>query len=356
MRLLVTGACGFVGRHVATDLKHAFADIEVIGIDNLIRRGSETNIAPLKALGCQVIHGDVRAAEDIAELPRCDWIIDCAANPSVLAGVTGGTGQLISHNLTGTLNLLEKCRRDGAGFVILSSSRVYSIEALNAIPLVEEEPRYVVDAARPAPAGSSVRGISEAFSTAAPVSLYGGTKLASEIIALEYAAAFGLPVRIDRCGVLAGPGQFGRIDQGIFAYWIYQWLLGRPLGYIGYGGRGLQVRDFLAPRDLTRLLEKQLRHPFAPAPRVVNVGGGPSRSMSLRELSMFCEQALGPGPAVRSVAETRRYDIPYYVTDAALAEKSWDWHPEETREQTLEAIARWAREHRAMIEALAAVN
>jgi len=356
MRVLVTGVCGFVGRHVATDLKQAFNDLEVVGIDNLLRRGSETNIAPLKALGCQFVHGDVRAAEDLAELPRADWIIDCAANPSVLAGVSGGTNQLVSHNLTGTLNLLEKCRRDSAGFVILSSSRVYSIDALNAIPLVEQGARLVVDEARPTPDGASALGISEKFSTAAPVSLYGGTKLASEIVALEYAAAFGFPVWIDRCGVLAGPGQFGRIDQGIFAYWIYQWLLGRPLSYIGYGGGGLQVRDFLAPRDLTRLLEKQLRHPTAAVPRIVNVGGGASRSMSLRELSMFCQQALGPGPQVRSVAETRRYDIPYYVTDARLAEASWDWHPEETREQTLEAIARWAREHRSVIEALAAVS
>lgn len=233
MRVLISGICGFVGRHVATDLKAAFEGLEVVGIDNLIRRGSETNLPALKALGCLVAHGDVRVAEDVAELPRCDWIIDCAANPSVLAGVTGGTSQLVGHNLVGTLNLLEKCRRDSSGFLILSSSRVYSIDALNAVPLVERGPRLVFDEAHPAPSGSSAHGISEVFSTASPVSLYGATKLASEILTLEYAAAFGFPVWIDRCGVIAGPGQFGRIDQGIFSYWIYQWLLGRPLSYIG---------------------------------------------------------------------------------------------------------------------------
>jgi CDP-paratose 2-epimerase len=172
-------------------------------------------------------------------------------------------------------------------------------------------------------------------------------------MALEYSAAFGFPLWIDRCGVIAGPGQFGRIDQGIFSYWFYQWQRGRPLSYIGYGGRGLQVRDFIAPRDLTRLLEKQLRNPSALAPRIVNVGGGSDRSMSLLELSTFCRQNVGPEPPLSSVSETRRYDIPYFVTDSASARRAWDWKPEEPRDQTLHAIARWARDHRDLLDLLA---
>jgi len=353
MRILVTGICGFFGSHVATDLKRAFADAEVVGIDNLIRRGSETNLAALKALGCTVHHGDIRVAEDVAELPKCDWIIDCAANPSVLAGVQGGTAQLVGHNLVGTLHLLEKCRRDGAGLVIVSSSRVYSIDALNAIPLVETDTRFAVDATGTLPEGLTARGVSERFSTRAPVSLYGGTKLASEIMALEYASTFGFPLWINRCGVIAGPGQFGRIDQGIFSYWIYRWQLGRPLSYIGYGGRGLQVRDFIAPRDLTRLLEKQLRNPKADAPHILNVGGGPERSMSLLELSAYCRAHVGPPPPLGSVPETRLYDIPYFVMDSAEAERAWSWRPEEPREATLDAIARWARDHADRLDSFA---
>jgi CDP-paratose 2-epimerase len=346
MRILVTGICGFVGSHVASDLKSSFADAEIVGIDNLSRRGSETNLAALKRSGCTVVHGDLRVVDDVAELPRCDWIIDCAANPSVLAGVQGGTAQLVGHNLVGTLNLLEKCRRESAGLVIISSSRVYSIEALNSIPLAETKTRFAIDASRPLPAGCAALGISEQFSTRAPVSLYGGTKLASEIMALEYAAAFGFPLWIDRCGVIAGPGQFGRIDQGIFSYWIYQWQLGRPLSYIGFGGQGFQVRDFIAPRDLTRLIETQLRNPLGQAPRILNVGGGPDRSMSLLELSSFCREHIGPPPPLGSVPETRLYDVPYFVMDSRTAESAWAWRPEESRDQTLDAIARWARDHR----------
>jgi CDP-paratose 2-epimerase len=334
---------------MAQELKRRWQDADLVGFDNLMRRGSESNIATLKRLGCAFVHGDVRNPEDLSELPKCDWVIDCAAIPSVLAGVDGGTGQLIAHNLGGTLNLLEKCRRDSAGLLILSTSRVYSIGELSAIALDEGTTRLSIAEARPQPLGCSALGISEAFSTAAPISLYGASKLASEIMALEYGAAFGFPVWIDRCGVIAGPGQFGRIDQGIFSYWIYQWILGRPLSYIGFGGRGLQVRDLVAPSDLANLIDLQLRSPNADAPRVVNVGGGMSRSMSLRELTAFCHRTLGPGPEPGSVPTTRRYDVPLYVTDASLATKSWRWSPAEPIEDTLEAIVRWARSNQDLL-------
>jgi CDP-paratose 2-epimerase len=354
MRLLITGACGFVGSQLAIQLKRRFSELAITAFDNLARRGSESNIAALKRLGCSFVHGDVRQAEDLVELPPCDLILDCAANPSVLAGVGGGTSQLIAHNLVGTLNLLEKCRRDQAGLVMLSSSRVYSIDRLNDIPLVSTATRFAFDEARPSPAGCSLRGISESFSTDAPISLYGATKLASEVIALEYGAAFGLPIWIDRCGVIAGAGQFGRIDQGIFSYWIYQWLLGNSLSYIGYGGTGQQVRDFISPADLAELIEKQIRHGNAPAPRIINVDGGLARSLSLAELSTWCREHLGPGPDVKAIPDNRRYDVPHYVTDTSLAEQAWQWSPQESVEQTLEGIARWAREHREMLAGFAA--
>jgi CDP-paratose 2-epimerase len=353
MRVVITGVCGFVGSQLAQELKARRPELELVGIDNLMRRGSETNLASLKKLGCSVSHGDIRNPEDVAELPRCDWVLDCAAIPSVLAGVSSGARQLVGHNLTGTLNLLEKCRADGAGLLILSSSRVYSIDELNALPLAEAGLRFSVDESRPLPPGFTARGVSETFSTRAPISLYGATKLSAEIMALEYGAAFGLPIWVDRCGVIAGPGQFGRIDQGIFSYWIYQWLLGRPLSYIGYGGRGQQVRDLIAPTDLAALIDQQLHAPQRAAPRVVNVGGGLERSMSLAELSAFCAQTLGPAPTLRAEAETRRYDIPYYVTDSSLAKASWEWAPRQPLADTLDAIVRWARAHRDLLDSFA---
>ena len=68
-----------------------------------------------------------------------------------------------------------------------------------------------------------LHGVAETFSTDPPLSLYGTTKRASEHLTLEYAEAFDMPVWVNRCGVLAGGGQFGRADQGVFSYWIHRW-------------------------------------------------------------------------------------------------------------------------------------
>ena len=244
MKILITGVCGFVGSTLAWALREVHPGWQLVGIDNFIRPGSETNRAPLTKLGVKVFRGDIRFARDLEKIPAVDWVIDAAANPSVLAGVDGQTSsrELIEHNLYGTVNLLEFCKAHRAGFILLSTSRVYSIPPLAALKV-----KSVNKAFRPVlkktVAGLSAAGLREDFSTAAPVSLYGATKLTSEALALEYGETFSFPVWINRCGVLAGAGQFGRADQGIFAYWLNAWLRQRPLKYIGFDGKGSQVRD-----------------------------------------------------------------------------------------------------------------
>ena len=195
------------------------------------------------------------------------------------------------------------------------------------------------------PPGVSAAGIAETFSTAAPVSLYGATKLASEAVALEYGHAFGFPVWINRCGVLAGAGQFGRADQGIFSYWIREWAARRPLRHIGFGGHGHQVRDCLHPADLAPLLLAQLDAPGrTDAPRVLNLAGGAGQAMSLRQLGAWCTERLGPHE-VASDPAPRPYDLPWVVLDSALAEKTWGWRPRTPLHAILEEIAAHARAH-----------
>ncbi|NVJ86001.1 MAG: NAD-dependent epimerase/dehydratase family protein [Algoriphagus sp.] len=347
-KILITGIAGFVGSRLATFFKEHDSSIQIIGIDNLSRRGSETNLHLLKQLGCTFVHGDIRSKEDIEELPKVDWVIDCAAIPTVTAGLLGGTRQMIDHNLTGTLNLLEKCRRDTSGFIILSTSRVYSIPALASLPLEEGDTRYQLSVDKGL-VGCSSRGIDHNFSTQAPVSLYGATKLASETMALEYGEAFGFPVWINRCGVIAGAGQFGKIDQGIFSFWIYQWLLKKPLAYIGFGGTGKQVRDFFSPQDLAQLLLKQIKDPNRKVPKILNVGGGLDSSMSLFELSQFCREHLNHDIELGRVPETRSFDIPWYVTDNTLVSQYWGWQPMESKESLLQSIMEYARENKSII-------
>ncbi len=345
MRILITGVCGFVGSCLAEAWLEAEPGLEICGLDNLIRPGSEVNRARLQRMGVRLHHGDIRMASDFDALPPADWVLDAAANPSVLAGVDGqiSSRQLIEHNLQGTVNILEYCKRHGAGFLLMSTSRVYAVSPLAALPVVVEGARFSLRRDAALPAGVSAEGVSESLSTAPPISLYGSTKLASEVLALEYGETFGFPVWINRCGVLAGAGQFGKADQGIFAYWINAYLRRRPLTYIGFGGRGHQVRDGLHPRDLIPLLRKQALAPAAPT-RVINLGGGRGNAMSLAELSAWCAERFGPHPVAGDERE-RRFDIPWLVMDSSLARELWDWQPVTPLSAILDEIARHAAEH-----------
>ena len=349
MRILITGICGFVGGTLARALLESRPGIELIGLDNFIRPGSETNRAHLKALGVKLIHGDIRAASDLETLPKIDAVIDAAANPSVLAGIDGLTSsrQLVEHNLFGTVNLLELCKRHQATFVLLSTSRVYAIGPLAGLPVEVHRGAFQPVLDREAlPTGLTRAGVDETFSTTAPVSLYGSTKLASETLALDYGEAFGFRVFINRCGVLAGAGQFGRPDQGIFAYWLNSHLRRRPLSYIGFDGKGHQVRDCLHPRDLVPLLIAQFDHPTVRPvkERLINCAGGSASAMSLRQLTAWCDEAFGPHP-VGSRPEPRPFDIPWMVLDSAKAEAIWGWKPSVPTADILQEIASHARAH-----------
>jgi CDP-paratose 2-epimerase len=345
MRLLITGACGFVGSELCLALQEQLINLQITGLDNLSRRGSWRNLERLEQRGIRILHGDIRQAADLEGLEPQDWLIDAAANPSVLAGVDGkaSSRQLVEHNLLGTVQMLEACKRWGAGFVLLSTSRVYSIPPLAGLAVEVRDGAFVPTAdALATTVGLSAAGISESLSTAAPVSLYGATKLASEALALEYGEAFGFPVWINRCGVLAGAGQFGKADQGIFAFWLHCWREGRPLKYIGFDGQGHQVRDCLHPRDLARLVTLQLQAgDTADKPRLANVSGGVASATSLQQLSQWCAERWG-AQRVAHQPEPRPYDLPWVVLDSQHCSTTWGWQPQVGTTAILEEIATFA--------------
>lgn len=336
--------CGFVGSHLARYLVESHEGLTVVGLDSLARPGSETNRLPLKRLGVRLFHGDVRLASDVEALPVVDWVVDAAAQPSVLAGRDGKTSarQVLEHNLLGTINLLEYCRASGAGFVLLSTSRVYSIPALRRVPLRVESDAFALDLGQPWPSGLSPAGVHESFSTDAPISLYGATKLASERLALEYAEGFGVPVWINRCGVLAGAGQFGTAEQGIFSYWLHAHATRRDLRYLGFGGRGYQVRDALHPRDLARLVDIQMRR-GGPG-HLLNASGGPANALSLARLTAWCDERFGPHQPLADGSE-RPYDVPWLVLDSSAAQAATGWSPRIGLHQILEEIAEHAADN-----------
>jgi CDP-paratose 2-epimerase len=223
----------------------------------------------------------------------------------------------------------------------MSTSRVYPYGALNALPYRETASRFELTGP----------GVGEGFPLDGPRTLYGATKLAAEHLVTEYAGAFGLPTAIDRCGVIAGPWQMGRVDQGVFAHWVLAHQSGRPLRYIGYGGAGKQVRDLLHVDDLVELIDRQLADPAHWAGRTLNVGGGRDVSLSLRETTEVCRELTGHSVPVRGAAGERPGDVRVYLTDAARLHALTDWRPARRADETLADIADWARGHADVVRA-----
>jgi CDP-paratose 2-epimerase len=344
MKLLITGICGFVGSSLASWFREHRPSFKISGIDNFIRPGSEINRATLRSRGITVHHGDLRNPSDFENLPAVNWVIDAAANPSVLAGVDNRSSsrQVIEHNLYGTVNLLEYCRRVEAGLVLLSTSRVYSIPALAELPLIKGNHTFEWDKAAASVHGASANGLTTEFSTSAPISLYGSTKLASEFLALEYKHSFSLPLWINRCGVIGGAGQFGTSEQGIFSYWIHAYAQKRPLKYIGFEGSGRQVRDALHPNDLAELVAQQIQYSQQSDVTIFNVGGGAGNAMSLAQLTSWCAERFGKHP-VQSDPTPRPFDVPWLVMDNRQTTAQFNWGPKRDLPSILDEIANHAQ-------------
>ena len=344
MKILITGICGFAGTSIVKSLLQSHSNLQIVGLDNFSRKGSELNIPEITNLGIPLIRGDIRSESDTDALPKVDWVIDCAANPSVLAGLDGNSSsrQVMEHNLLGTINLLEHCKRHKSGLILLSTSRVYSALELAHLPVKSSNDSFRLQ--QNSIKGLSELGISETFPTSAPISLYGASKLASEQLILEYGYNYDFPVWINRCGVLAGAGQFGKADQGIFSYWIHSFREKRPLKYIGFNRTGHQVRDALHPKDLVPLLSQQIMEPDSEAPKIVNLGGGIENCMSLKELSNWCEERFGSNEIISS-KEVRPMDAPWVVMDSTTAQNAWNWDVQTRLNTILDEIAEHAEKN-----------
>ncbi len=339
-RLLITGGAGFVGSSLAVSLAARHPDWEIVALDNLYRRGSELNLPRLKQAGVEFVRGDVREPEDLARLPRASALIECSAEPSVMSGVDGDTGYLVHTNLTGAYNCLELARRDGAFVVFLSTSRVYPVAPQVELNLEEGPTRFEI-AAEQKVAGISPAGISEAFPMDGPRTLYGATKLAAELLIEEYRSGLGVPAAIDRCGVIAGPWQMGKVDQGVFTHWMLAHHFGNPLRYIGFDGKGKQVRDLLHVEDLVDLVERQLLDPAKWDGITANVGGGRECSLSLRETTEICRELTGNEVPIEPVEQMRAGDVPIYLSDCTKIFSLDEWRPQRSAEQALADIHDW---------------
>ena len=349
-RILVTGGAGFVGSSVALALKRNDPETRVVAFDNLHRRGSELNLDRLREAGVGFAHGDIRSLADLINLPEPpELIVECSAEPSAQAGYGGSPEYLIDTNLSGCYHCLELARRVHADFVFVSTSRVYPYRRLNELTYEERPERFHLCAEQTV-AGASGLGVSEEFPLEGARSLYGMTKLAGELMVAEYADAYGIRYLINRCGVLTGPWQMAKADQGVIALWMAAHYFRRNLSYIGFDGSGRQVRDFLHIDDFCELLLEQIVNFDTYQGRLFNVGGGAEFSLSLKETTRLCEEITGNRLSIAPVAQTRPADVRIYLTDHRRLSAIKGWHPARDARTTLTDIFNWIRAAEAQVK------
>ncbi len=347
-RVLITGGAGFIGASVGLELAARHPDWEIVALDNLHRRGAELNLGRLRDGGVRFVHGDVREPDDLRAVDGFDALVECSAEPSVMAGVDGATGFLVRTNLLGAYHCLEEAARHRAQILFLSTSRVYPVAALNSLSYVERETRFELTGDQPL-AGASAHGVSERFPLEGARTLYGASKLSAELLIAEYAESFGLNTVINRCGVVAGPWQMGKVDQGVFTHWMLAFYFRRPLSYLGFGGAGKQVRDLLHVADLTELVDEQLLSPEQWSGAVVNVGGGAAISLSLREASLLCREITGHELDVGADPTTRAGDVRVYLSDCRALHGYTKWAPRRSAREIMSDTYAWIHDHERLI-------
>jgi CDP-paratose 2-epimerase len=347
-RVLITGGAGFIGSNLAVDLASRHPDWEITALDSLHRRGSELTLPRLRDRSVRFLHGDVRNPEDLQAVGGFDKLVECSAESSVMAGADGSTGFLMRTNLLGAYHCFEEAARHQAQVIFLSTSRVYPVATLNALAYEEQDTRFVLSDDQVI-AGASALGISEQLPLGGPRTLYGASKLAAELLITEYAESFGLPTVVNRCGVVAGPWQMGKVDQGVFTHWMLAFYFRRPLSYLGFGGTGKQVRDLLHVADLGELVDDQLSRPEHWAGAVVNVGGGTEMSLSLQEASALCREITGHDLKIGSEARTRAGDVRIYQSDIRALGAYTDWRPGRSATEIVSDIYGWIHEHERLV-------
>ncbi|HEU0083052.1 MAG TPA: SDR family NAD(P)-dependent oxidoreductase [Bradyrhizobium sp.] len=330
--VLVTGGCGFIGCNIADRL--AARGDRVIVLDNLTRSGVRENAQWLKSRhGDQItmVVADIRDPIPVIDTVReAGAVIHLAAQVAVTDSVADPAADF-EINARGTLNVLEAVRlhNTAAPLLFASTNKVYG-RLIDDTRIVREGQRY-----RPASA-ELAGGISEN----APLdfySPYGCSKGTADQYVRDYARVFGLQTVVLRMSCIYGPRQFGTEDQGWIAHFLLSALRGDPLTIYG---DGYQVRDALHVADAVDAWLAALDHIALVRGRVFNLGGGPSNSVSLRELMDLMKKLTGNEIAC-SFADWRPGDQPWYVTDTRALSVALGWKPKVSLQDGLGSLHQW---------------
>ncbi|MDX1971051.1 MAG: NAD-dependent epimerase/dehydratase family protein [Candidatus Sumerlaeia bacterium] len=315
-KLLVTGSTGLIGSECV--LHFSGKGWAVHGIDNNMRReffgpdgDTRWNLDRLRRLSSTYNHHelDIRDRPRILELVsnlKPDAVIHCAAQPShdLAAQIPFAD---FETNATGTLNLLEACRQTSLSipFIHMSTNKVYG-DRPNTIPLVELETRWEYAD------GHRSLGINEGMAIDQCLhSIFGVSKLASDVMVQEYGRYFGMHTVCFRGGCLTGSAHSGAELHGFLSYITKCAVKGLPYKINGYKGK--QVRDNIHAADVCLAMER-----FLSAPRngeVYNLGGGPGNSVSLLEAIAALEHRTGRRFETSYSDQARKGDHICYYSD-----------------------------------------
>ena len=335
MKILITGGCGFVGSNIAIYLKKNLKKVKIASLDNLTRKGSNLNKIRLTNYNIENYNINIENLDKAKSLPKFNLIIDCCAEPAIEAS-RKDPDRVFKTNLVGTFNVLKKCIKDKSNIIFLSSSRVYSIEKLRGL---------IKDFNLVKPIKIKTK-INENFETSSASSLYGFTKLSSEKLIQEIFYKSNLKYIINRFGVIAGPWQFGKQDQGFVPLWVAKHLFKKKLSYIGFGGKGHQVRDVIHIDDVCNIIFLQIKKLKSINNNIFNIGGGAKNSISLLGLTNKCKKLTKNNINIKKVLRTSIFDIPYFVTDNSKILKTYKWRPKKNIDQILKDIFIWLSQNR----------
>lgn len=338
MNILITGGCGFVGTNLSLYLKSK--KFNVYTLDNLSRKGSKFNYTVLKKKKIKNFRINIANYKKLKGLRKFDLIIDCCAEAAVEVS-RKKIDEVFNTNLIGTFNILKKAKRDKSKIIFLSSSRVNSIKNINKIIGNNSNLKKKLHINKL---------IDDKFENSRPKSLYGFTKLASEMLIEEFNYAFGLKYIINRCGVISGPLQFGKQDQGFVSLWVIHHIMKKKLSYIGYGGHGNQVRDVLHIDDLCELIHKQIKIINKIYNKLYTVGGSKISYTSLKNLTKICQNITGNKISIDKKRSTSIYDIPYFITDNRKVSKAYKWRPKKNINKIVYDITTWINNNKNLIQ------
>jgi len=336
MKIIVTGGCGFIGSNICLFLKNL--SFEVISVDNLSKIYSKLNLKRLNNLNIKNYNIDISNKNKFTKLNyKSDIIVDCCADPAVESSRKDILKNL-RNNLITTYNILEKAKKDNSKIIFLSTSRIYPIKDSNQkFNLFLKKKKKIL--------------FNEDSNIIGPKTIYGFSKLASEMLIKEYNYAFNIDYLINRCGLITGPWQFGKVEQGLVSLWLWKHLnRDHNLYYKGYNGSGNQIRDILFINDLCQLVYLQIKKFKKIKNQTFCVGGGIKNSVSLKKLTKICQEVTNNKLKIKYDLNTSIYDIPFYVTSLDKVKKYYNWYPRTDLRTGLYIILEWMKKNYTLIK------